>query len=116
MDTSGKPSSASSQAGGTLARAVDTASSGVHHAIDSVAGSVGPALDRLASGAHQALDKIADSAGQAATTLGDNGDHLMHAQERAMAQCRGYVRENPVISLGIAIGAGILLGRLLGSR
>jgi ElaB/YqjD/DUF883 family membrane-anchored ribosome-binding protein len=30
-----------------------------------------------------------------------------------MEQCRGYVRDNPIASLGIAIAAGFLLSRLL---
>jgi ElaB/YqjD/DUF883 family membrane-anchored ribosome-binding protein len=30
--------------------------------------------------------------------------------------CREYVRDNPVTSLGIAVAAGFLLSRLLSSR
>jgi ElaB/YqjD/DUF883 family membrane-anchored ribosome-binding protein len=30
--------------------------------------------------------------------------------------CRGYVHENPVASLGIAAGAGFLLSRLMSGR
>lgn len=116
METSRNTSPATGSAGGTLGRAVDQVSSGAHHAIDSVADKVGPVLERMASGAHQAVDKMAGTAGQAAETLDVNGEQLKGAQMRAMEQCRGYVRENPVISLGIAVGAGILLGRLLSAR
>jgi ElaB/YqjD/DUF883 family membrane-anchored ribosome-binding protein len=73
-------------------------------------------VDRLASGAHQAVDKIADAAGQAAETLGVKGEQLKNAQMQAMEQCRGYVRDHPVMSLGIAVAAGFLLSRLLSSR
>ena len=101
---------------GTLARTVDQASTGAHDVIDKVSGAARPAVDRFASGAHQAVDKIASAASQAAETLGMKGAQLKNAQVRAMEQCRGYVRENPVTALGIAIAAGYLLSRLWRSR
>jgi ElaB/YqjD/DUF883 family membrane-anchored ribosome-binding protein len=73
-------------------------------------------VERIASGAHQAVDKIAGAAGQAAETIGVKGEQLKKAQVRAMEQCRGYVRDYPVTSLGIAIAAGFLLSRLWSSR
>jgi ElaB/YqjD/DUF883 family membrane-anchored ribosome-binding protein len=84
--------------------------------IDKVSDAAHPAVERLASGAHQAVDKIADVAGQAAETLGVKGEQLKNAQVQAMEQCRGYVRDHPVLSLGIAVAAGFLLSRLLSSR
>jgi ElaB/YqjD/DUF883 family membrane-anchored ribosome-binding protein len=70
-------------------------------------------VDRVASGAHQAVDKIAGVAGRAAETLGAKGGQLHDAQVRAMEQCRGYVRDNPIASIGIAVAVGFLLSRLL---
>ncbi len=95
---------------GTEARA------GVHNAIDKVSDAARPMVDRIASGAHQTVDKLAGVAAQAADTLGVKGEQLKNMQAQAMEQCRGYVRENPVASLGIAIAAGFLLSRLLSSR
>ena len=100
----------------TLGRTVDQASTGAHDVIDKVSDAARPMVDRFASGAHQAVDKIASAAGQAAETLGVKGEQLKKIQAQAMEQCRGYVRENPVTSLGIAIAAGFLLSRLLSSR
>jgi ElaB/YqjD/DUF883 family membrane-anchored ribosome-binding protein len=100
----------------TLARTVDQASTGAHDVIDKVSDAARPAVDRIASGAHHAVDKIANAAGQAAETLGVKGEQLKNAQVRAMEQCRGYIRDNPVTALGIAIAAGFLLSRLLRSR
>lgn len=99
-----------------LGRAVDQASTGAHDAIDKASDVARPAVERIASGAHQAVDKFASVAGQAADSLGVKGEQLMKLQARAMEQCRGYVRENPVASLGIAIAAGYLLSRLLRSH
>ncbi len=99
-----------------LGRAVDQAGMGAHDVINKVSDAARPAVDRFASGAHQAVDKIASAAGQAAETLGVKGEQLTNLSARAMEQCRGYVRENPVASLGIAIAVGYVLSRLLSSR
>ena len=99
-----------------LERTVDQASTGAHNAIDKASDAARPAVERITSGAHQAVDKFASVASQAADSLGVKGEQLMKLQERALEQCRVYVRENPVASLGIAIAAGYLLSRVLRSR
>lgn len=116
MEATGKVTPTPNGDGRTLARAVDQAGTGAHDVINKVSDAARPAVDRIASGAHQAVAKIASAAGQAAETLGVKGEQLRTAQVRAMEQCRGYVRANPVTALGIAIGAGFLLSRLLRSR
>jgi len=116
MEAAGNSASGPSDGSRTLARTVDQASAGAHDAIDRVSSATRPVVDRIASGAHQAVDKIAGAAGQAAETIGVKGDQLKHAQVRAMEQCRGYVRDHPVTSLGIAIAAGFVLSRLWSSR
>lgn len=70
-------------------------------------------IDTVAGSAHEAIDKIAGATTQAAEALGDKGQQLKNAEERLMEDCRAYVRENPVTSLAIALGAGFLLSRLL---
>jgi len=92
----------------TVARSVEQASTRAHDAIDKVSDVARPAMDRVASGAHQAVDKLAG----AVETLGVKGEQLKNAQARAVEQCRGYVRDHPAASLGIALAAGFLLSRL----
>ena len=116
METTGKFTPNPNDGSRNLGRTVDQASTGAHDVIDKVSNAARPAVDRFASGAHQAVDKIASAASQAAETLGVKGEQLKNAQAKAMEQCRGYVRDNPVASLGIAIAAGFLLSRLLRSR
>ena len=116
MEATEKSTSYPSDGSRTLARTVDQASTGVHDAIDKVSDAARPVVDRIASGAHQAVDKIAGAAGQAAENLGVSGEQLKNAQMQAMEQCRVYVRDHPVASLGIAIAAGFLLSRLWSSR
>lgn len=76
----------------------DKVEAGVHHA-----------TDKAASAAHRANDKAAD--------LADRGrelrDETMDKADAWMAQVRDYVREKPMQSIAIAVGAGWLLGRIL---
>ena len=99
-----------------LNRAVDEAGAGAHEAINKVSDAARPAVDRVAAGAHRVVDKVAGAAGQAAQTLGVKGEQLKDFQNRALDQTREYVRENPVMALGIALAAGYLLSMLLRSR
>ena len=101
------------EASRTITRTVDDASAGAHRAIDDVSDAARPAVDRLASGAHEAVDRIAGAAAQAADALGAKAEHLKGVQVRVMDAGRGYVREHPVASLGIALAVGFVLARLL---
>ena len=116
METAGKLGPPPADGGPTLARTVDNATAGAHEVIDKISDPTRPAVDRVASGAHQAVDKIASAATQTADTLRARSRRLWSAKTQAMEQCRGYVRENPMTSLGVAVAAGFLLSRLWKSR
>jgi len=73
-------------------------------------------IDKASQSAHEAVDKIASATNQAAEALGEKGEQLQNAEQQLMASCRGYVRDNPITSLGIAAAAGFLLSRLLSGR
>ena len=73
-------------------------------------------IDKASHSAHEAVDKIASATNQAAEALGEKGGQLKNAEQQLMENCRGYVRDNPITSLGIAAAAGFLLSRLLSGR
>ena len=73
-------------------------------------------LDKASQSAHEAIDKIASATSQAADALGEKGQQLKQAEQQLLENCRGYVREHPLTSLGIAAAAGFLLSRLLSGR
>ena len=73
-------------------------------------------INKASKSAHEAVDKIASATNQAAEALGEKGEQLQNAEQQLMASCRGYVRDNPITSLGIAAAAGFLLSRLLSGR
>lgn len=115
MDKTGMPLAAT-KSSGAAARAVDGASTRAHGAIDQMSASAVPAVNRMASGAHQAVDKATQFASGAADSIVAKVDQLQDAQTRITEECRGYVRENPLASVGIALAAGYLLSLLLRSR
>ncbi|MGZ8239510.1 MAG: DUF883 family protein [Methylobacter sp.] len=73
-------------------------------------------VDRLRAGAHSTVDKVANATTQAAKTLGQKGEQLKNVEQQFLENCRGYIHKNPTASLGIAVGAGFLLSRLMSSR
>ena len=73
-------------------------------------------INKASKSAHEAVDKIANVGNQAAETLGEKGEQLKNAEQQLVENCRGYVRDNPITSLGIAAAAGFLLSRVLSGR
>jgi len=73
-------------------------------------------IDKASRSAHEAYDKIANATSNAAETLGEKGEQLQKAEQQLMKNCRGYISDNPITSVSIAVAAGFLLSRLLSRR
>jgi ElaB/YqjD/DUF883 family membrane-anchored ribosome-binding protein len=73
-------------------------------------------VNRLRAGAHETVDKVADATRQAAETLGQKSEHLKNVEQQFVEDCRGYIHDHPLTSLGMAVGAGFLLSRLMSGR
>jgi ElaB/YqjD/DUF883 family membrane-anchored ribosome-binding protein len=78
-----------------------------------IGNAVDEGVNRLKSGAHEAMDKAANATSQAAEALSEKGEQLQNLEQHLVKNCRGYVHDNPVTSLAIAVGVGFLLSRLL---
>jgi ElaB/YqjD/DUF883 family membrane-anchored ribosome-binding protein len=72
--------------------------------------------DKAANSPHEASDKATRATSQAIEALGKKGEQLKNAEQQIMEDCRVYVRDNPITSLGIAVAAGFLLSRMLSGR
>ena len=72
--------------------------------------------DKAANSAYESFDKIASSTNQAAEALGEKGDPLKKAEEQLMKNCCGYISDNPITSVSIAVAAGFVLSRLFSRR
>ena len=100
----------------TLERGVEKASAAAHESIDSVSEAARPALDHMTSSAHSAVDRAGIAVGHAAGTVGNKGDRLNATSQKLIEQAGGFVRENPVASLGIAVATGYFLSRIFSTR
>jgi ElaB/YqjD/DUF883 family membrane-anchored ribosome-binding protein len=80
----------------------------------------GRAADHVEEGVHKATDKAAYAANRATDKVSEAADRgrevYDNAKDRAdewLDEIRDYVRDKPVQSVAIALGAGWLLGRIL---
>lgn len=101
------------QTAGSAHTAVDNAVSSANSAIDDVADKVKPIIGRVAETAHHAVDKAVGMAEVPAEWLARKSDDLKGAQDRVLGDARGYVLANPLKAVGIALVAGVLIGRIL---
>jgi len=90
------------------------------HAVASTKEAVDHVADRVEEGLHRTTDKAASAAHRASDKAADLNARGREACERTADQAeawleaaREYVREKPVQSVAIALGAGWLLGRIL---
>ncbi len=84
--------------------------------IESNTNRVDETIDRVKTGAHEAVDRAASATSHAAEAVTKKGEQLKNAEQQFVEDCRGYIHDNPVASLGIAVGVGFLLSRLLSGR
>jgi ElaB/YqjD/DUF883 family membrane-anchored ribosome-binding protein len=113
--------SGSATAGGSSSQTgvLNAAASTVHDVLEkaeSVAGEaqdkVKPVVSRLPQAAQAPIYEAVHAAADAASTLTERADDFMEDQQRRLGSATAYIRENPLQSVGIAFGAGWLIGRL----
>jgi ElaB/YqjD/DUF883 family membrane-anchored ribosome-binding protein len=96
---------------------VERTAAQAHDAVDAVAAKASekaaPAIDRVARAAHETVDKVAQAAAPAADWLNQSAAQLQRQQEQLVDGSRSYIRERPLMAIGIALAAGYLAGRLI---
>jgi ElaB/YqjD/DUF883 family membrane-anchored ribosome-binding protein len=96
---------------------VERKASQAHDAVDAAAAKASekatPAIDRVARAAHETVDKVAQAAVPAAEWLNQSADQLKRQQEQLVDGCRSYIRGRPLVTIGVALAAGYLAGRLV---
>ncbi len=69
-------------------------------------------VSRVAEVAHQTADKVAEAATPTAQWLSGKGEAVTASGRNVIADARVYVAANPWQSLGVAVAAGFLVGRV----
>ena len=68
------------------------------------------------TGTQKQIDKLSDSARDVAERLGEKGEEWLAMKDDYVEQARDYVKENPIMALGIALAAGYLFGKITSWR
>ena len=99
---------------------LNSASTSAHSAVDKAASAaqnasskIKPVIDRVASSAHQAVDKAVGVVIPTADWLRERSLSLKVSQKKMITDAREYVSVNPLKAVGIALAAGLLLGRIM---
>lgn len=94
--------------GSNMSNAPDRA----HGAVDRVAQSAHQAVDRIASKAGPTMDRMRSTASNAADSVQARMEDFSEIQEQWTESMRDQVRAHPLAVVGLAVLAGMLLGRL----
>lgn len=94
--------------GSNMSNAPDRA----HGAVDRVAQTAHQAVDRIAAKAAPAMERMRSTASNAADTMHSQMEDLSVMQEQWTESMRDQVRAHPLAVVGLAVLAGMLLGRL----
>jgi ElaB/YqjD/DUF883 family membrane-anchored ribosome-binding protein len=73
-------------------------------------------IDRLADSAHGAIDRATQTASQVAERFNEKSGELWAMKDDYVGSARDYVKENPLVALGIALAAGYLFGKITSWR
>lgn len=73
-------------------------------------------IDRAASSAHQTVDRLASAALSTKDRLLATGEQWYSQSQRGVEYTRECVRSHPLASIGIAVAAGLLIGKLTSTR
>ena len=68
------------------------------------------------TGTQKQIDKLSDSAREVAERFGEKGEEWLAMKDDYVEQAREYVKENPIMALGIALAAGYLFGKITSGR
>jgi ElaB/YqjD/DUF883 family membrane-anchored ribosome-binding protein len=77
---------------------------------------VNKAVDTASEYANEAADKATDVTNQAVDKLSEKGKQAKKFEKRLRNEYSEYIRDNPLTSVGIAMGVGFLLSKLMSNR
>ena len=88
----------------------------MHKSIDKAAQAAQPVVERVVSSAHAGVDKLSGMLSSASETLGSRKVQMNDTYQQLADSGREYIRNKPGTAVAIALGAGYILAKLLGSN
>lgn len=73
-------------------------------------------LSQLTDTAQQTIERLTHVASNAASRIGERGQDLWAAQAPNVEKARLYMREHPLVAIGIAVAVGVVLAKLISRR
>jgi len=87
----------------------------MHKTIDKAAEAAQPVVDRVVSSAHAGVDKLSGLLSGASESFSNRSAQMNDTYQQLADSGREYVRTKPGTAVAIALGAGYILAKLLGS-
>ena len=81
--------------------------------LDNLTNTAAEAAEKIASTASQAAEALSEKGEQLAEVASEKGKQLMNMEEQFIKNCRIYIRDNPMTSVGIAVAAGFILSQVM---
>ena len=77
---------------------------------------INKAIETVSDYADEAFDKTTKAASQATSMVSKRGEQLRETEQRLVKKTSHYIQDNPITSMGIAIGIGFLLSKLFSTN
>lgn len=69
-------------------------------------------MERLGESAAETMDRASQTVSELAERWSTKGEELLAMKDEYVESTREYVKQNPLVAVGIAVAAGFLLGKL----
>lgn len=87
----------------------------MHKTIDKAAQAAQPMVERVVSSAHAGVDKLSGLLSGASEKFSGRQQQMNDTYQQLADSGREYIRNKPGTAVAIALGAGYILAKLLGS-
>lgn len=98
-----------------LAISNEPAASSAQQAADQLSDPDRSAVRRTAASAHRIVDRLSGASERVAERLERTAVRLKDAEQHLVGASSGYIREHPLQTAGVALAAGFLISRLIGT-
>jgi len=96
--------------------AINASASTAHTVVKRAVQGAHAAVDSVAKKVESAVDRFKNSASGATGSLQDGADQFVQMEKEVLGSVRSTVRDHPLLTIGLALAAGVLISRMITSR